>query len=58
MRYEQRQLVLFWLLTPLYLGAATAWTAGFMQRKEFQDPKIRLDGCDCYVPDRNREGKP
>jgi glycosyltransferase involved in cell wall biosynthesis len=56
LRHERKQLVLFWLLTPLYLAAATAWAVGFMQRREFQDPKIRLNGCDCYVPEGDRKG--
>jgi glycosyltransferase involved in cell wall biosynthesis len=56
LRYERKQLILFWLLTPLYLGAAAAWAVGFMQRKEFHDPKIWLNGCDWYVPEGNRKG--
>lgn len=38
--------LLFWLLTPLYLLAAVAWTAGFMSRGEYEDPRYLPTGND------------
>ncbi|MBN1779904.1 glycosyltransferase [bacterium] len=45
----------FLLLTPLYLMATTAWTIGFMQRRDYPDPVVVLDGCD-FTPDGPGQG--
>lgn len=36
--------LLFWILTPLYLLAAVAWTIGFMGRAEYEDPRFLPTG--------------
>jgi glycosyltransferase involved in cell wall biosynthesis len=39
LKKEPGTLVLFWLITPLYIPATIAWTVGFLSRGEFNEPK-------------------
>ncbi len=39
LRKDLPKALLFWLLTPLYLLAATAWTVGFLSRGSYDEPR-------------------
>ena len=41
-RSDLRTLLLFWLLTPFYLGAVEAWSVGFMTRGKYYGPGPRF----------------
>jgi glycosyltransferase involved in cell wall biosynthesis len=43
LRQNFKILILFWMITPLYMAAAFAWTIGFLSKGDFSEPKYVID---------------